>query len=102
MERDVQAARKLFGEMAVHKGYCTDEDVQRALEIQRALEKSGPRKMLGLIMLEETMIDNAQFLELLVELDHFVHDEDAADFENIDDEIIDEDFDEDDLDLELE
>lgn len=78
MKDDVQTARKLFGEMAVQKGYCTEKDVEKALQIQTALEKDGEsRKMLGLIMLEETMIDNAQFIEILMELDKVVHEQDA-------------------------
>lgn len=82
MKDDIGTARKLFGEMAVQKGYCTKKDVERALEVQRALEESGgPRKMLGLIMLEETMIDNQQFIELLMELDHLVHDHEAMDYD---------------------
>ncbi len=82
MEDDVRTARKLFGEMAVQKGYCTKEDVERALEIQRVLEASGePRTMLGLIMLEETMINNEQFIELLMELDHLVHEEEPDEYD---------------------
>ena len=74
---DVKAARKLFGEMAVHKGYCSRKDVEKALEIQRELTETGQTpKMLGLIMLQEAMIDNSQFIDLLKELDHLVHDAD--------------------------
>ena len=36
-------------------------------------------KMLGLILLQEGMIDNTQFIDLLMELDKVVHDEDADD-----------------------
>ncbi len=72
----VKAARKLFGEMAVHKGYCTRRDVAKALKIQADRLKAGkPPKMLGLIMLEETIIDNSQFIDLLRDLDHIVHDD---------------------------
>lgn len=79
MKDDVQTARKLFGEMALEKGYCTKNDVDKALQIQSALEKDGEgRKMLGLIMLEETMIDNAQFIEILMELDKVVHNDQEA------------------------
>ena len=76
MKDDVQTARRLFGEMALEKGYCSKKDVEKALQIQSALEKDGEgRKMLGLIMLEETMIDNAQFIEILMELDKVVHEQ---------------------------
>jgi hypothetical protein len=77
---DVKTARKLFGEMAIHKGYCTREDVDRALEIQRQLVESGDEpRMLGLILLGEGMIDNTEFIDLLKELDTIVHDEEDAD-----------------------
>jgi hypothetical protein len=76
-KKDVQAARQLFGEMAVQRGYCSRKDVEKALKIQaRHAEEGNERKMLGLIMLEEAMIDNMQFIELLKELDVLVHDED--------------------------
>lgn len=71
-----KAARRLFGEMAVCKGYCTRRDVDKALKIQADRVKAGkPPKMLGLILLEEAMIDNSQFIDLLRELDHIVHDD---------------------------
>ncbi len=75
MKNDVRTARKRFGEMAVQKGYCTHKDVEKALEIQRALaESEQPPQMLGLIMLQEAMLDNTQFIDLLVDLDSVVHD----------------------------
>ncbi len=77
MTHDAKEARKLFGEMAVHKGYCSRKDVEKALEIQNELTETGQTpKMLGLIMLQEAMIDNSQFIDLLKELDHLVHDAD--------------------------
>ena len=76
MKGDIKTVRKLFGEMAVHKGYCSRRDVEKALTIQRGITESGDQpKMLGLIMLTEGMIDNTQFIDLLKELDHIVHDE---------------------------
>ncbi len=75
---DGPAARKLFGEIAVHKGYCHRRDIDHALKIQRKLSASGsPPKMLGLIMLEEGLIDNTQLIDLVVELNKLVHDADA-------------------------
>ena len=76
MKNDAQTARRLFGELAVHRGYCTRKDVDRALKIQREqMEPDGKPKMLGLIMLEEAMIDNSQLIELVMELDKIVHDD---------------------------
>jgi hypothetical protein len=78
MKKDVQTARKLFGEMCVHKGYCSRRDVDLALDIQKQLVAAGEdHKLLGLILLQEAMIDNAQFIDLLKELDTLVHDDDV-------------------------
>ena len=57
---------ELFGEVAIKLGFVTREDVQKALQIQRADVKSGrPRRLLGLILLEEGLIDNFQLIEIL-------------------------------------
>jgi len=75
MRENSQTVRKLFGEMAVQRGYCSRKDVDRALRVQRELAEGGTARMLGLIMLGEAMIDNVQFIDLLKELDTIVHDE---------------------------
>ena len=78
MQLDVNTARKLFAEMAVQKGYCSEEDVAEALAKQAEMEDHEQHhKMLGLILLQEGMIDNTQFIDLLMELDKVVHDEEA-------------------------
>ncbi|MFH1732143.1 MAG: hypothetical protein ABIF82_10920 [Planctomycetota bacterium] len=78
MQVDVETARKMFGEMAVRKGYCSKEDVEKALKVQAKMEDHEQHhKMLGLILLQEGMIDNTQFIDLLMDLDKIVHD-DAA------------------------
>lgn len=74
MTKPKPTSKKLLGEIAVHKGYCTKHDVAKALDIQKCLAATGRTKMLGLILLEQAMIDNAQFIDLLRELDHMVHD----------------------------
>ena len=72
----MEAARKLFGELAVQKGYCSRKELKTAQEKQRdmAAHEQHP-KMLGLILLQEGTIDNTQFIDLLMELDKIVHDE---------------------------
>jgi hypothetical protein len=75
MKTDPQTTRKLFGEMVVHKGYVDRDMVDQALEIQKEQVDAGqPRRLLGLIMLTEGMIDNFQFIDLLKDLDTIVHD----------------------------
>ena len=72
---DAQTTQKLISEMAVNKGYCTQKDVDHALKVQKKLTDSGQEPpMLGIILLEEGLIDNAQFLDLLMELNRVVHD----------------------------
>ena len=76
MQVDKDAARKMFAEMAVRKVYCTQEDIDAALAIQAEKEDHEQHyKMLGLILLQEGMIDNSQFIDLLMDLDKIVHDD---------------------------
>ncbi len=76
MQVDMETAKKMFGEMAVRKGYCSQEDVDEALEKQAEMEDHEQHhKMLGLILLQEGMIDNTQFIDLLMDLDKIVHDD---------------------------
>jgi len=78
MQVDVETARKMFAEMAVRQGYCSKEDIKGALKKQAEMEDHEQHhKMLGLILLQEGIIDNTQFIDLLMDLDKIVHD-DAA------------------------
>ena len=76
MQVDMETAKRMFGEMAVRKEYCSQEDVDVALEKQAEMEDHEQHhKMLGLILLQEGMIDNTQFIDLLMDLDKIVHDD---------------------------
>ena len=76
MQVDMAAARKMFAEMAARKGYCSEEDIEQALKKQAEMEDHEQHhKMLGLILLQEGMIDNSQFIDLLMDLDKIVHDD---------------------------
>jgi hypothetical protein len=76
MQVDMETAKRMFGEMAVRKGYCSQEDIDEALEKQAEMEDHAQHhKMLGLILLQEGMIDNTQFIDLLMDLDKIVHDD---------------------------
>lgn len=78
MKEEVQAARELFAEMAVQKGYCSRKDIDEAMQKQNEMEeKDHHHKMLGLILLQDGIIDNAQFINLLVDLDKIIHDKEA-------------------------
>jgi hypothetical protein len=64
------AARELFGETAVRLGFATKADVERALTQQRAMdEKSEKRKLIGLILLENGILDTTQLIVILKEID---------------------------------
>jgi len=55
-----------FGEVAVKLGFVRPEDVERALRVQKEDAARGrPRRLLGLVMLEEGIITNAQLIEIL-------------------------------------
>lgn len=64
-EKDM-AKLKRFGEIAVDKGFCTDDQVERALKLQQEEENaSEQRRLIGLILLAEGFISNAQLIEML-------------------------------------
>ena len=60
----------LFGKVAQQKGYVTENDVERALKVQRELRQHNhPHKLIGIIMLEMGMISSTQLLDVLKYLD---------------------------------
>ena len=55
-----------FGQIAVRKGYCTDEQVDEALRIQHKREAGGrPRPLTGIIMVEHGIISTGQLIDIL-------------------------------------
>lgn len=57
---------ELFGNIAIRKQYVTEEDVHRALQIQREISQRGEEhKLIGLIMLESGMLSSVQLLDVL-------------------------------------
>lgn len=57
---------KRFGDYAVELGYCTPQDVERAVQIQEDLISRGhPRMLIGLIMVRYGILSNAQLIEVL-------------------------------------
>jgi len=64
--RELTETAERFGQVAVKLGFVTPEEVRRALAIQQEDARSGrPRRLLGLVLLEEGLIDNQQLIEIL-------------------------------------
>ena len=61
-------ARPLFGEKVIQMGFCTPQDVEKALKIQREQDRKGEKhRLLGIVMIGEGMLSTAQLIELLQE-----------------------------------
>ena len=61
-----KAARVPIGEIAVRKGYCTADQVDEALRIQRKLARGGrPRRLTGILMVEHGIISTGQLIDIL-------------------------------------
>lgn len=62
--------RVLFGQLCIKNGFITKEQLKEALEIQRKMDERGEKhKLLGMIMLEKTMISTEQLIKILMFLD---------------------------------
>jgi hypothetical protein len=58
-----------FGETARRRGFITEEQLQTALDLQKARDRRGEsHKLLGIILLEMGAIDNAQLIDALREM----------------------------------
>lgn len=61
--------KRLFGEIAVEKGYITLGKVKRALEVQRDMIKNGEgHKLIGVLLVELGFMTAEQVVDVL---DHF-------------------------------
>lgn len=57
---------KRFGDYAVELGFCTPDDVRRAVHIQADLVARGfPHMLIGIVMVRYGIIDNGQLIEVL-------------------------------------
>ena len=62
--------KKRFGEVAVRAGFVTTGDVTSALSRQKEIAANGGKhKLIGIIMLEMGLLDNAQLIHVLKELE---------------------------------
>ena len=57
---------KPFGEIVVGLDFCSREDVEKGLEIQRDLKREGEKhKLIGMVLLETGAISSAQLIHIL-------------------------------------
>ncbi|GEM_PF-2982263 len=62
------APKTLFGQAAVERGFCTSQDVEKALKIQREQDRIGEKhRLLGIIMIGEGLLSTANLIEMLQE-----------------------------------
>lgn len=55
-----------FGQVAVRMGFCSQDDVTKALEIQRGLSTQGKEhRLIGLILLELGALSTTQLIQIL-------------------------------------
>ena len=55
-----------FGEIAVQKGYCTQDDIHATLRIQKEEAGRGdPRRLTGLILVQHGFISTGQLIDIL-------------------------------------
>jgi len=60
-----------FGQVAIRMGFCTQEDVDKALEIQAALKaQQKEHKLIGLILLETGALSTTQLIQVLQYYEH--------------------------------
>ena len=56
----------LFGQIAIEKGYITEEQVDTALQVQKEMDSRGERhKLIGVIMLDLGMLTSEQIVDIL-------------------------------------
>jgi len=58
--------KRLFGEIAIQKGFVTIAQIKQALEIQREMRKSGEgHKLIGVLLVELGYMSPVQVMEIL-------------------------------------
>ena len=60
------AARKTFGEIAIEKGYVTEDALDRALVMQAKLRSRGRHEKIGIVLLRLGDLTSEQLLDVLV------------------------------------
>ena len=60
-----------FGQIAVRMGFCSQEDIDAALEAQRQLSaQQKEHKLIGMILLEMRALSTAQLIQILQYYEH--------------------------------
>lgn len=60
-----------FGQVAIKMGFCSQEDVDHALTLQRSLRSEDKEhKLIGMILLEDGALSTDQFIQILKYYDH--------------------------------
>ncbi len=60
-----------FGQIAVRMGYCSQEDIDAALETQRQLSaQEKEHKLIGMILLEMRALSTTQLIQILQYYEH--------------------------------
>ncbi|MCD6405870.1 MAG: hypothetical protein J7M19_08585 [Planctomycetes bacterium] len=60
-----------FGQIAVRMGFCTQEDIDLALEAQKQLKADEKEhKLIGMILLEMRALSTTQLIQILQYYDH--------------------------------
>ncbi len=63
------AKRRNFGDVALEKGYISEETLKKALELQKKEQKRGRYPLLGLVLLKMGAITSTQLIEIILELE---------------------------------
>ncbi|MHC4712191.1 MAG: hypothetical protein ACYTAN_02830 [Planctomycetota bacterium] len=60
-----------FGQIAIRLGFCTQKDIDEALDIQKQLNADQKEhKLIGMILLETRALSTTQLIEILQYYEH--------------------------------
>ena len=60
--------KKTFGEIAIAKGYITEETLDMAIVNQKRFQSSGRYPLIGVVLLKMGKITSAQLMEIILEM----------------------------------
>ncbi len=61
----MRPAKYPFGVRAVAMGFVTAEQVEKALAVQRTMDKNGQHQLIGMIMVDLEMLSTTQLLSIV-------------------------------------
>ncbi len=60
-----------FGQIAIRMGFCTQDDIDKALDVQKQLKADDKEhKLIGMILLELRALSTAQLIQILRYYEH--------------------------------